>query len=347
MYSIKRGVSSYSYQNLIFDRKLDWKGFIRKVREDLDTDGIEIVDETFLNDYPLVSDEFIYDWNNEMAKYNMKAVTMDIYLDVLQFRDHIMTHREAAERMKRDLILASRLGFQNVRCLATIPTDVIEMSLETAEKYNVRIGKEVHAPIQINYDPATDRNMPGMVEPDFVDKTIDLVQTTGTRHLGLVPDMGLFQSGYTPTMVAKAKRTVGEDLVEKILEMKKTCEPAEIAAYVKEQRPDVNFFAISRLVQPQASAEPYELLKVIPYTVSIHGKFYEMVEDPANPGHYYDPSTPYDEIFKYLKMGRYNGYINSEFEGQGDTNDLPDDQMFDEAEQVRRQHLMMKDLGAV
>lgn len=347
MSTIRRGVSSYSYQNLIFDRKIDWKGFIHTVRNDLDTDGIEIVDETFLNGYPFVSDEFVYDWNNEMAKYDMKAVTMDIYLDVLQFRDHVMSHKEAAERMKRDLIIASRLGFQNVRCLATIPTDVIEMCLETAEKYNVRIGKEVHAPIQINFDPATNRNPAGVVEADFVDRTIDLIQETGTKYVGFVPDMGLFQSGYTPAMVAQAKRTVGEELVDKILEWKKTMAPAEIQAKVKEERPDVNLFAIGRLIQPQASAETYELLKVIPYTVSIHGKFYEMVEDPSNPGHYYDPSIPYDEVFKYLKMGHFNGYIDSEFEGQGNTNDLPDDQMFDEAEQVRRHHAMMRDLGAI
>ena len=347
MSTIKRGVSSYSYQNLIFDRKMDWKGFIRTVREDLDTDGIEIVDETFLDDYPFVTDRFVFDWNNEMAKYGMKAVTMDIYLDVLQFRDHVMSHKEAAERMKRDLIIASRLGFENVRCLATIPTDVIEMSLETAEKYNVRIGKEVHAPIQINYDEATNRNPKGVVEADFVDRTIDLIQETGTKHLGFVPDMGLFQSGYTPSMVEQAKRTVGADLVEKILEMKKECPPSEIQAWIRKERPDVNLFSIGRLIQPQASAETYELLKVIPYTVSIHGKFYEMIDDPADPGHYYDPSIPYDEIFKYLKMGHYNGYIDSEFEGQGNRNDLPDEEMFDEREQVRRQHLMMKDLGAV
>ena len=56
MSTIKRGVSSDSYQNLIFDRKMDWKGFIRKVRElgmlvKLDTNGSnydalkELIDE--------------------------------------------------------------------------------------------------------------------------------------------------------------------------------------------------------------------------------------------------------------------------------------------------------------
>jgi len=35
MATIKRGVSSYSYQNLIFDRKMGYRDFIRTIREDL------------------------------------------------------------------------------------------------------------------------------------------------------------------------------------------------------------------------------------------------------------------------------------------------------------------------
>ena len=144
--AIRRGVSSYSYQNLIFERKMYWNDFIRVIREDLNSDGVEIIDETFINGYPFPTDEFIYAWRNEIARYNMKSVTMDVYLDVLQFRDHVMNHAQAAERLRRDLIIASKLGFENVRCLATVPMNVIEACLDTAEKYNVRIGQEIHAP---------------------------------------------------------------------------------------------------------------------------------------------------------------------------------------------------------
>ena len=98
--AIKRGVSSYSYQNEIFDLKMYWNDFIRTIREDLDTDGVELIDETFIRDWPFLSEEFEYAWKNEIARYNMKAVTMDIYLDVLQFRDHVMNHAEAVELLK-------------------------------------------------------------------------------------------------------------------------------------------------------------------------------------------------------------------------------------------------------
>ncbi len=137
---IKRGVSLYSYQQAQFFKKMDWKDMIREVHDHLKTDGIEIIDEATIRDYPFPSEQFIYDFREYMARYNMKAVTMDIYLDVHQFRDHIMNYREAAERLKNDIRLAAKLGFQNVRPLCLVPIEVIEMALPVAEECNVRDG---------------------------------------------------------------------------------------------------------------------------------------------------------------------------------------------------------------
>ncbi len=350
MPSIKRGVSSYSYQNLIFDRKMNCRDFIRTVREDLDTDGIELIDETFINGYPFLSEEFEYDFKNTLARYGMKAVTLDVYLDVLQFRDHVMTFEEAAERLKRDIVIASRLGFENVRLLRAIPGEVVDLCIPTAEKYRVRIGHEIHSPVQIRYDAARDWNKArgNLVDEQLVEHMLERAEKT--PYVGLVPDMGLFQTGVTPHMVAAVRRRVeNQDCIDYILSERGRTPWQELKALVAEKYPDVdtNNHDVLSLIRPQASAKPEELMDVMHIILSIHGKFYEMVEDPARPGHYYEPSIPYDEIMHYLKLGGYDGYINSEFEGQGHTNDLPDEEMFDEREQVRRQHAMLRDYGAV
>ena len=350
MASIKRGVSSYSYQNLIFARKMGYRDFIRTIREDLNTDGVELIDETFINGYPFLSDEFAYDWKNTLARYDMKAVTMDVYLDVLQFRDHVMTFEEAAERLKRDLVIASRLGFQNVRLLRAIPGEVIDLCIPTAEKVGVRIGQEIHSPVQIRYDAARDWNKArgNLVDEQLVEHMLERAERT--PFVGLVPDMGLFQTGVTPHMVAAVRRQLQcDDCVDYILERRGQVPWQDLKRMVAEQFPqvDTDSHNVLSLIRPQASAKPEELMDVMHIILSIHGKFYEMVEDPQNPGHYYEPSIPYDEIMKYLIQGGYDGYINSEFEGQGHTNDLPDEQMFDEREQVRRQHQMLVELGAV
>ena len=75
---IKRGVSLYSYQQAQFFKQMDWKDMIREVHDNLKTDGIEIIDEATIRHYPFPSDEFVYDWRNYMARYDMKTVTMDI-----------------------------------------------------------------------------------------------------------------------------------------------------------------------------------------------------------------------------------------------------------------------------
>ena len=76
---------------------------------------------------------------------------------------------------------------------------------------------------------------------------------------------------------------------------------------------------------------PEDLIDIIPYIVSIHGKFYNMTEIPGRPGCYEDKCIDYETPMKYLREHGFDGYINSEFEGQ--------------VEQVRRHHEMLKRLS--
>ena len=194
--------------------------------------------------------------------------------------------------------------------------NVIEACLDTAEKYNVRIGQEIHAPLQIRFDEKTNRNPPGIVDAQLTEHMIEMIERTGTKHAGFVPDMGLFQTKSTPSNIAMLKRTSpNPDVVDFILEAQKTMSPEEITQRVKEDYPETNLMSVGRLIVPQASAKPEELLDIIPYTVSIHGKFYEMIEDPDNPGHYIEPSIDYAAIFDALKRSKLT-VINLRFEGQ-------------------------------
>lgn len=112
---MKRGVSLYSYQQAQFFKELDVWEQIREVREGLGTDGIEIISEQTIKGYPFPCDAWTDKWFETMEKYQMRAVTYDPHIDVLQFRDHVMDYDEAADRLKRDLRLAKKLGFQIVR----------------------------------------------------------------------------------------------------------------------------------------------------------------------------------------------------------------------------------------
>lgn len=347
--SIKRGVSLYSYQQTQFFKQMNWKDMIREVHDNLKTDGIEIIDEAIIKNYPFPSEQFIFDWNNEMARYNMNATTMDIYLDVHQFRDHIMTHREAAERLKNDIKLAAKLGFKNVRPLCLVPIDVIEMALETAEKYDIRIGKEIHAPLPIK--PGTKvqptKGMAAALDFRMADQIIELANRTGSKHIGLVPDFGIFQHSPSQIAIDYAKRQAkNPEVIDFILENSKSYDLDEMSDVLdkKYAHHGIDLSTIERMSLHESSAKPEDIIDIIPYIVSIHGKFYNMTEIAGKPGCYEDSAIDYETPIKYLKEHGFNGYINSEYEGQRDQQDRGVEFLPDEREQVRRHHEMLSRL---
>ncbi|MCI9150552.1 MAG: xylose isomerase [Lachnospiraceae bacterium] len=346
---IKRGVSLYSYQQAQFFGQMTWKDMIKEVHDHLHTDGIEIIDEAVIRDYPFPSEEFIYDWNNYMARYDMQAVTMDIYLDVHQFRDHVMNHREAAERLKNDIKLAARLGFQNVRPLCLVPIDVIERALDTAEKYDVRIGKEIHAPLPIVPGKRVQPTVGMAAHMDFAmaEQIMELKDRTGSSHVGLVPDFGIFQHSPSQVSIDYCKRHAEiPESIDFILENSRDYELGEMCRLLDEKYPghglDVN--TVERMNLHEMSADPEDITTIIPYIVSIHGKFYNMTEIPGRPGCYEDKAIDYETPIRYLRENGFDGYIDSEFEGQRDQQDRGLEYLVDEVEQVRRHHEMLSRL---
>lgn len=347
--AIKRGVSLYSYQQAQFFKQLNWKEQIVEVHDNLKADGIEIIDEATIRDYPFPSEQFIYDWNNFIARYDMQPVTMDIYLDVHQFRDHVMTHKEAAERLKNDIKLAAKLGFKNVRSLCLVPIDVIEMALETAEKYDVKIGKEIHAPLPIKPGSRKQATKGWAATMDFkmADQIIDLADRTGSKHVGLVPDFGIFQHSPSQVAIDYVKRHAKmPEAVDFILENSRLYEFDDLVNVLNEKYPnhELAMPEVERMALHRSSADPEDIIDIIPYIVSIHGKFYHMTEIPGKPGCYEDKCIDYETPMKYLKQYGYDGYINSEYEGQRDQQDRGIEFLPDDVEEVRRHHEMLRRL---
>ncbi|MCF0133093.1 MAG: xylose isomerase [Blautia sp.] len=347
---IKRGVSLYSYQQEQFFGQMDWKAQIREVHDNLKTDGIEIIDEAVIRRYPFPSEEFVFDFRNYMARYNMTAVTMDVYMDVHQFRDHVMTHGEAAERLKNDIRLAAKLGFKNVRPLCLVPIDVIEAALPVAEECNVRIGKEIHAPLPIfkgNKEQPT-RGMAAALDFRMTEQILELADRTGSKHVGIVPDFGIFQHSPSQVAVAYTKRhTKTPEAVDFLLENSRNYSMDEIHVVLREKYPnhDLNMMTVEKMSLHEMSGDPEDLRKIIPYIVSIHGKFYQMTEIPGKPGQYEDKAIDYETPMRILQECGYEGYIDSEYEGQRDQQDMGFENLPDSVEEVRRHHEMLKRLS--
>ena len=63
--------------------------------------------------------------NSSSSSSESLLYVQDVSMDVLQFRDHVMTYEECAERLKHDLRLAKWLGFERVRVLSVVPLEVL------------------------------------------------------------------------------------------------------------------------------------------------------------------------------------------------------------------------------
>lgn len=374
MSRIKRGVSLYSYQQTQFFKELDLEGQIREVGTNLyGADGIELLDEMSLRCYPNPPEEFFVEWFSWMEKYGTTPVSMDVFCDVLQFRDHVMSISECAERLKSDIRLAKKMGFKNVRTLATTPVEVMIEALPTAEECDIRLGKEIHAPIPLN--------------GQYVNEIVEYCQKTGTKHLGIVPDWGIF--AFRPSEVTLdwyvrqgAKKESCDLVTELCMDnylgksselndidlslytagnvesmfhryLKHGDAPADlIPAFNKMQSlirnnvpdyTDIDFEVMGQALL-LSHTKPEELKALMPYIVSIHGKFYNMSERPGKPGTYQDIALDYEGPIQFLKENGYEGYICSEYEGQRRFQDRGVEDLISEVDQVRKHQEMLKRL---
>lgn len=347
--AVRRGVSLYSYQQEQFFKKMDWKAQVREVREHLHTDGIEIINEQLIRHYPFPSEEFLFDWRSYLARYDMNPVTMDVYMDVHQFRDHVMTHHEAAEHLKNDIILASRMGFKNLRVLVLVPIDVIEEALPTAEKYGVKLGKEIHAPLPVipSKRIQPQKGMAAALDWQSAQQIMDLRDRTGSPYVGLVPDFGIFQFRAPQISIDYMKRhSDNPDMIDFIFERRFDYTQDEFFRILPEKFPGahISLTDLERISMTRGSADPEDIAQIIPYIISIHGKFYDMTEIDGCPGCYEDKSINYETPVRILCENGFEGYINSEYEGQRDQQDMGEDDLPDSAEQVRRHHEMLRRL---
>lgn len=319
---IRRGVTLYSYQQEYYKGEMTLEDMIAAVA-DLDTDGIEILTEACIPDFPNPSDMFVYRWFEFMDKYKTKPVCYDSSFDFKNFSERANGHEEAVEKLKKDILLAKRLGFDRMR--AQGPFELLKACLPFAEEQGIVLGSEIHSPTVLGSRK--------------VDEIVEYIEETGTKDLGIIPDMGIFIRNPVRICYEKHLRNGATPEIVKYV-----CD-----AYVRNQEKEKTIEEVKKMGGNSLDLfwanEAYtyvycgpELLKnYIPYIVHIHGKFYEMTDLGT------EYSIPYDEAIQVLKDNNWAGYICSEFEGQRHYHDL---RYFDidSVDQVRRHHEMMKRL---
>jgi sugar phosphate isomerase/epimerase len=324
---MKFGCTMYSYGPDIRSGAMTLEDCIADVG-DIGLEGIEILGEAHIPDYPNPSNKWVEQWFGWMEKYKVKPGGYDTFVDSMFYPNRMLTSDEAAERLVVDFKLANRLGIKALRqqwppfpadskadeiyapyVKSKLAMETIMKALPSAEKYDVRMGIELHSPTQL--------------KSAFIDSIVEVVDKTKTKHLGFCPDMTAFmkraprleQGAEVPALSTLLKRGARQnilDFIEKAYEEK--LGPEKTVAEVKKMggnEVEIWYGGVAGIYH-LSNNDPKDLAPLVPYVRHIHAKFYEITDQLR------EYSIPYEEILPILDKGGYTGYISSEYSGWRD-----------------------------
>jgi sugar phosphate isomerase/epimerase len=319
---MKRGVSLYSYQEEFFLQKMSLEDCIAAAAKTGAT-GIEILGEQSIVGFPKLTDAFVDQWFGWMDKYGVTPVCHDMFMDYSKFKNRRFTEEEALQSFIRDIKFANKLGFKVIRVIVNVSPELMEKAAPYAEEYDVKLGIEIHSPWHIN--------------SAWMTRHWEVMEKTGSKYLGFIPDMGMFTKRLARVQVDNLiRKGADEKIAEFVCSQHEKGVMAEyIIAEVRQMSQRPMDIAVAELSRHNIYNNPNSLLQHADRIFHIHAKFYEMLED------YTEYSIPYKEVIEVLKKCNFQGYLSSEYEGNRHIQDIME---VDSVEQVRRQQVMFKNL---
>ncbi len=153
-------------------------------------EGIELVSETHIPNYPNPSDKWVEHWHGLMRKHKTQPSCYDCRENSRLRKAGPLTARESLRLLLRDMELAQRLGFKILRPAWGVASpgrisalawrEMAQKALPYAEKHDIRLAPEI----------AWSTGSSSRV----VDAYVDLIIKTNTKHLGLLVDAGAVES---------------------------------------------------------------------------------------------------------------------------------------------------------
>lgn len=329
--SIKRGVTLYSFQEEYFHRRMTLEDILAACSK-LDIRGIEIIGDQMIPKYPDISEDFLKSWHGWMDQYELKPVCLDMFLDWNKYKGRVMTDDERVESIARDIVNANQLGCTLIRVIHDVEPVLLERLAPTAEKYNVTLALEVHAPSDL--------------DSPLEQRLIEMFEKVQSPNLGFTIDLGIYckrlprvvsdrylREGMAPNIVQFLVDAYNSGTLPHADDEGKGKESlAEMVAKRGGREKDIY---LAYMGTHMIYSNPRRLLDYMKHIKHFHGKFYEMLPNCT------EYSIPYNEIIPVIQEGGFEGYISSEYEGNRWINDAFE---VDSVEQLRRHHEMLKQL---
>lgn len=303
---IKASVSLYSLQYQYLQGKMNLEEIIAFVKG-LGSDGIELLPDQMLHGTPEPSEETYAMWDHLVKKYDIGLACDDVFLNTNLFKNRELTKRECIKLIKKEIVMAHRLGFKTIRLVSMVPAWILEPCLETAIEHDVSLNIEIHAGLGFGVKK-TDEYIEEMLRLD-------------SPYVGFVPDCSLYMSrpprvmtNYVDQVIGKINPDIlkyteevfasGTDFFQLGLGHPDGMDP-KLRSMIKSAGDEFYAWNVSGYENRKLS----ELDDIAKYIKHVHFKLYEMTDE----GEEY--SIDYKRVLQYLHDHNYNGYVSTEYEG--------------------------------
>jgi sugar phosphate isomerase/epimerase len=260
--------------------------------------GLEIVGPAHQRGYPYLTDEFERLFKSSVERWGLTPTSYGTYADPFMLKDRDLNPDEMVDYIVPQLKSAAKLGFTIAR-LQYFSFSVIERLLPWAERLNLKLGYELHVPL--------------MIKSARTQALLEQIERIGSPWLGLIPDTGIFARSIPAFRLAATRAAgVGEELVQRAITLwnAKTPDHDALAELLKMGLRKQNIANIEMIWGSFGQSDPEELKDILPHVIHIHGKFFSMKDGE-------EPDVRFEEVVKVLVESGYDGWISSEYEGQG------------------------------
>jgi Xylose isomerase-like TIM barrel len=299
---IRLGTTLYSLTNEYHSRRYDFAALIREVAKRKLGPGLEVVGFQSFRNFPQVSAADADQFKALVEETGLELTCLGMNADRWIDRDREMTPDESYQYQLVQVETAAKLGFPLVRFQWGAGPEVIERLAPTAERLNVKLALEIHAPHHVQH-------------PEVLAYR-EMYERVGSPFLGFIPDFGAsaktvpeaylkyFRWRGIPQEVISAALDIWHEAGDPFARRVKFIELGERHHWDK-----VGVIELSIIFGLFSRQPASAWMEIMPRTYHVHGKFYSIGEDGL------DPAIPYEDILPVFVKGGYRGYISSEWEG--------------------------------
>lgn len=299
---LKFGTTLYALTNEFLSRRYTFEELLEETSKRHTGPGVEIVGFQSIRGFPVVTDEFADRFKMLVDKYHLAPTSLGINADQEIRRGTIMSVDEMVAYHEPQLRAAAKLGFPVARYQYGAGPEVIRRLAPLAEKLNVKLGLEIHAPQHANH-------------PDVL-KFREMYDKVGSPYLGWIPDFSSTAKTVPPSLLAHFRdKGVPDDLIALALEVWHGAGDAQtrMGQYKERARAaganEIHLNELSLIFPMFGHEDPRGWLELMPAVVHIHGKFFGF--DAAGN----EEAIDYAALLPLFRDNGYKGYMSSEWEG--------------------------------